>query len=101
PRQRATRPARAFASSPPRGSGGSDAGGGGSRTSRVLPDDRSCGQSGDDPVWQVHEQQVNGEERPALLQAKKTRAPHWQEDQEEGQHRREEVEKTEEVQPRP
>src|SRR5919106_3894640 len=67
---------------------------------RLVPNNRLCGQSGDYSVRQIYQQQVEREPRP-LLKPEKPRTAHRQEDRKQRQHRRNEVEKTEEVQPAP
>src|SRR5208337_2158529 len=67
----------------------------------LPPDYRPCGQSGDYPVGQIYQQQVDCEHRPAMLKPEIPRAAHRQEDDIQRQHRREEIQKTEEVQPIP
>src|SRR5438105_1588836 len=68
---------------------------------RHVPDDRPCGQGGDDPERQIHQQQVSREHRPAAPKSEIPRAAHRQEKQKQGQHWRQEVEKSEKVQVRP
>src|SRR5918996_1440657 len=67
---------------------------------RLVPNNRLCGQSGDYSVRQIYQQQVESEPRPPL-KAEIPCAAHRQEDRKQRQHGREEVEKTEEVQPLP
>src|SRR5437588_7996892 len=71
------------------------------RTLRLLPDYRPCDQCGDYPERHIDQQQVDRELRPAMLKTEKTQAAHGQEECKQRQHGREEVEKTEEVKPRP
>src|SRR5439155_27071654 len=66
-----------------------------------LPYDRPCDQSGDYPERHIYEQQIDRKLRPAVLEPEKTEAAHGQVECKQSQHRREEVEKTEGVQPRP
>jgi len=58
---------------------------------RILPYYCPCGQSGDYPVRQIYQQQVDCEHRPALLKPEIPGAAHRQEDDKQRQHRREEV----------
>src|SRR5687768_4949976 len=59
------------------------------------------GEGGDDPERQIDQYYVEREHRARLIESEQTRAAYRQEEQKRRQHRRDEVQETEEVAPVP